>query len=66
MVGKTTVFLGILYPQNVQRKCPKGTDHRGKINNAQTTEKLENEHLRSTVDHLSYTRKDSFQHVEFK
>ena len=38
--GATTVFLGILYPANVHRKCPKGTGHRGKMNDAQTDEKL--------------------------
>ncbi len=36
----TTVFLGILYPPNVYRKCPKGTGHRGKKTNAQPVKNL--------------------------
>ena len=33
---RTTVFLGILYPQNVQKKCPSSTTHREKGDNGRT------------------------------
>jgi hypothetical protein len=45
---KQAIFLGDLYPPNVQQKCPKGV--REKMNERHTAEKLGNEDLNSSTD----------------
>ncbi len=62
-----TVFLGVLYPSNVHRKCPKGTAHRGKTTNgAQISDNLKNEDLNSSAYNWCYIIINSFHRVEFK